>query len=319
MVVKLFTSFFLVIISFGFVNTHRAEAAGASNINVRPFLEQLTLNPNEQSKEFTLTVSNDSPSTQNFNFSAINFGSLDETGGLAFEGSSIKKINAKYSLAKWLAISPSSIEIPAGQQTDIKVVINNDSSLSPGAHYAAVITTGEAQNQPKSQLTLTPKVSSLIFLTKLGGEKYDIHLESLRHNGNLLNPPTQVSIRFKSTGNTFIIPRGIVSLSQNGKQLSKGIINAQSSIVLPETIRGFDIELNSHISNAGILYTKYQLKVDYRYDGIDHFVNKTISITTINPVMPLLVISIVILGILWLNNRKVNRRSEIKSNSKANR
>lgn len=259
------------------------DQSKASNITVRPFLQTLQIIPGDATKQFSLTISNDSKFAQSFHLSAVNFGSLNETGGLVFEGANVSTLSNKYGLANWLELNKTSFDLGAGQQTQVKVTIRNDNDLAPGAHYAAVITSASRVSQAAGQLTITPKVSSLVFATKLGGEFYDIHLVSISHNGSFRNLPTNVSLRIKSTGNTYIVPRGVVSLKQNSRVLARGIINPQSSIVLPETIRNFDVPVSPVAKlSRGFLYSSYKIQVDYRYDGINQYATQSTSYKVYN-------------------------------------
>jgi hypothetical protein len=295
--------------SFG----HKALAANSqlSKVSLRPFLEQLQLGPTEATRQFQLTVNNDSSFSQIFHLSAVNFGSLNESGGLAFEGANSTKLSGQYGLAKWLSLDQNDIELGAGKQTTVKVTINNGSDLSPGAHYAAVIVTASKTTSAPSQLTITPKISSLVFITKIGGEKYDIHLESVDHNGSLFKTPSIASVRLRSTGNTYIVPRGIVSLKQDAGVISRGVINGESSIVLPGTVRNFDVPLSSvrKIKN-GFFFTKYKIQVDYRYDGNSNFATHSYDETLVNKshVAIALLLIIPAIGLYKLGPSKLYKR-----------
>jgi hypothetical protein len=296
-------------ISFIFANGHLASAAtSGSNITVRPFLQQVDINPDETSKHISLTINNDSQFTQTFHLSAVNFGSLGETGGLVFQGASVSSLNNTYGLARWLSIDRPDLDIPAGQQAVINVTITNDNGLAPGAHYAAIITSASRPDAKTGQLTITPKVSSLIFATKKGGDFYNEHLESVSTNGSFWSLPSSVDVRLKSTGNTYITPRGIVWLMQGQDQVYKGIINAQSAFVLPGMVRNFNVPLNkiAHFK-SGLFYTKYTLRVDYRYDGDSSFATRSYSYKVINKltVLAALILAIVIAGIakVYINYR----------------
>ena len=299
---RLIVSLLMLILATVAVQAHSLALgpSSASNITVRPFLQELKINPGDTSKDFQLSLSNDSNFTQVFHLVAVNFGSLNETGGLAFEGANANDLARKYGLSKWLSLEQNNVELGPNQQTTIKVTINNDKNLAPGAHYAAIITTASKPAQTAGQLTITPKVSSLIFATKLGGELYNIHLSSMSANGNLWQLPTTVNLRIKSTGNTYIVPRGIVSVKQNNKVLSRGVINQQSSIVLPETVRDFDVNLAKQAPlKNGFLRTSYRVQVDYRYDGVSQYATQSANYTLYNRtsiILIILVIFVVLLG-----------------------
>jgi hypothetical protein len=291
--------------------SHAAALAptSPSNITVRPFLQQVTIKPGDTQQQFDLTIDNGSKFTQLFHLTAVNFGSLNETGGLVFEGVNVNKLISKYGLANWLSLDRNDIQLGANQQAVVKVTITNASDLSPGAHYAAIVTTASKPIESVGQLTITPKVSSLIFATKLGGEVYDMHLVSLSQNGSRWNLPTNVSLRFKSTGNTFIVPRGIVWLKQGRKVIAKGIINEQSSIVLPETIRSFDASLTQLAKpSKGLFTANYQVQVDYRYDGINSYATQSNTYRVLNPITPIVLVMALLAAIIVKKYRQQLKR-----------
>jgi len=291
-----FAALVIFVLQAGYINNVSAAQPPATNITVRPFLQELKINPNEATKELEVNISNDSAFTQDFHFSIINFGSLDQTGGVAFEGANVKSLTNKYGLAKWLSLDQNDIELGPGQQTAIKGTITNGPDLAPGAHYAAIVATASRPGQPAGQLTVTPKVSSLIFATKLGGEVYNLHLESVSHNGTLWRLPSTVTLGIRSTGNTYLVPRGIVSLVQNKTVLARGIINEQSSIVLPENVRNFDVNLNSlNKIHKSFFRTKYRLQVDYRYDGVSSYAAYGTDLNIYNRTS---IVGLIILGLI---------------------
>lgn len=294
--------------------SHSATAAPAgSNITVRPFLQDIKIGQNDASEQFDLIITNDSAFRQVFHLSTVNFGSLNDTGGLVFEGANVKNLTSKYGLSKWIRLDKNDIFLDGGQQATVKVTILNDSSLSPGAHYAAIITTASKPVAKAGQLTITPKVSTLVFATKLGGEVYDIHLQSLSHNGNMFRLPDQANLSIKSTGNTYIVPRGVVTLKQGGVQKAKGIINSQSAYVLPQMTRDFNVPL---VPTAGIkhgfVFTKYTLQADYRYDGVSQFATKSQNYTVVElKNVAALVGFIIIVGLLITKLRTKNGRADL--------
>jgi hypothetical protein len=276
-----------------------AAAATGSNITVRPFLQQLDINPDEASKQISLTINNGSQFTQSFHLSAVNFGSLGETGGLVFQGADVSSLNNTYGLARWLKIDRPDLDIPAGRQAVINVTITNDNDLAPGAHYAAIITSASRPGAKTGQLTITPKVSSLIFATKKGGDFYNEHLESISSNGSFWKLPSSVNVRLKSTGNTYITPRGIVWLQQGHNQVYKGIINAQSAFVLPGMVRDFNVPLSKLTRfKSGLFFTRYSLRVDYRYDGNPNFATQSYSYKVINKLTVFILLVVIVLAAL---------------------
>jgi hypothetical protein len=267
------------------------------------------------------TLLNTTSQTENFTASAVNFGTLDQTGGLAFAGGSIKQFTSKYGLVNWLDLSPEQVSILPGQAATITATIHNDSTLGPGGHYAAIIMTLNNDKATASDsIQVQQKVSALLFATKTGGEVYDMRLASVQHDGNWHQLPGIFTLLFKNTGNVDVIPRGTVRvLGPNGKVASKGTINEASAYVLPETSRQMAVQAHA-TGMTTWLPAKYTIEVAYRYDGHPTFATQKIGITYWNvPHLLLLIVALLALvyaAIQLIKNRKklqaklFNRRSK---------
>jgi hypothetical protein len=67
-----------------------------------------------------------------------------------------------------------------------------------------------------------------------------------------------------------VVPRGTVTLSTpQGRIISRGIINEDSNIILPETYRQLSVPLKK-VSSA-YATGRYVLNVSFRFDGIDQY------------------------------------------------
>ena len=78
------------------------------------------------------------------------------------------------------------------------------------------------------------------------------------------------------------MPRGTVKLiSPFGTVVSEGIINQDSSFVLPEMSRQLNVEMRQ-ISSTGLWPANYRIQVNYRYDGLDTFARKQQTLFFIN-------------------------------------
>lgn len=289
-----------------------ALASPASNITVTPFSQTLTMSPTDQQKTFSINITNGSARQQTYSLSVLNFGSLDETGGVVFEGGSTNALLNKYGLASWIQMSADHLTLDAGQSADVEGTIKNDASLKPGGHYGAVmVSTGSLGSS--SQLDIRQKAASLVFVTKIGSEKYDLHLDKFSSNKTLFKLPTKVAVRFANTGNTQLVPRGIVYLKDGTKVLARGVINEQSGYLLPETHRVFDLPLLTTAHQSNFSFKVYKLQVDYRYDGFENFASKSQDFVVINPVI---VVSLAILTVVMVASYTVGRRMLARPSSK---
>ncbi len=295
---------------------HVSALTPSSQVTIVPFLQTVRIQANEPTKTFDLTLVNNSDQTQSFHLSVLNFGTLNETGGLVFVGNNANTLIKKYGLASWLRLSTNDLTLAPKQTNTIQATVIDDVSLSPGGHYGAVVASVNSQDAVGgTRVNVKQQISSLIMATKVGGEKYDLKLDNVRYQTRMGSLPSSVTLRFKNTGNVQIVPRGIVKLiSPRGHIISQGIINEASSYVLPETYRQLPVQLQS-VARESWWPKFYRLEVYYRYDGIDSFAAKSYTLYLVNWPAILLGLTLIVTIVwgslkLWRHDQK--RRSRPK-------
>lgn len=294
------------------------QAAHAANppsgITVSPYLNNIAIDPNEPTTSFNVSVTNNTNYSQTLHFSIADFGSLDETGGVAFAGSSNSSFTKKYGLSSWLSLNSNDLTLMPEQTTTIATTIKNSTSLTPGGHYGAILISTKAVGKlGKNNVGLQQTVTSLILADKLGGDHYDLKLAGITQNGNLFHPPTKITLRFYNPGNVHVIPRGVVKLLQGNTTISQGVINEDSNYVLPGTYRQIFVDMHkvSTVPTVRLVNT-YKLEVSYRYDGYNQFATKTYIIRLISGWtigLGVLIISLVIAGAYWLFKRRARLKA----------
>src|SRR5581483_2022247 len=111
---------------------------------------------------------------------------------------------------------------------------------------------------------------SLLFVTKIGGDTHKLALAGVTAKHSLFALPANVALNFHNVGNSHVVPRGVVSiLDSRGQIISKGIINQDSDIILPETYRLLNVPLVKVSSARGI--GRYTLRTDFRFDGFGQY------------------------------------------------
>lgn len=252
----------LLIFSVGVPDT---SAAGFA---VTPMIQEITLDEGERSKTSLVTVNNETEELATFELSVIDFGSLDESGGVAFLGAT-GDLEQKYALASWMQPEANEVTLGPGETRAIKVQIENRDNLSPGGHYGALIfrnvstTRSDVPNVAVNQV-----FSSLILVKKTGGAKYGLELASLLHPSPKPFFERLVTPRFRNSGNVHVVPRGEVRVTDPlGRLVYRGILNEGSTIILPETFREYPFRLFP-VEHA-ILPGYYSFDFSYRYDGRD--------------------------------------------------
>lgn len=243
----------------------------SGSITIEPAFQDVTLAANEPFKEFNFELTNKTNTSQNLKLSVVDFGGLEETGGLVFHGLTQPKADYKYALAKWIELEKQQITLAAGQTQKVLVKLINQESLSPGGHYGAILVKPQASTGRSGQaVDISPVISSLILAKKTGGEIYRMELTGVNANQSWLNLPSQINLLFKNTGNVHLVPRGLISLKDpRGKLISEATINTESGRILPETSREYKNSLTK-IAN-GWLPGNYELTAQFRYDENDKF------------------------------------------------
>lgn len=240
--------------------------------SITPFFQEIILERDQKEAVFFLTVENTTDIPAIFRITVLDFGALDESGGVAFLGASDPE--RKYGLASWINLEKDALVLNPGEKQNIRVAVENKESLSPGGHYAAIYLKMEPDKTPSgessSAVAFNPSFASLVFARKIGGETYGLEFKGRELQKRFFRNPSGTKLRFQNTGNVHIVPRGIVKITDPfGREVLRGIINPESAIILPETFRVFPVSLKK---TAPILFPgPYAVSVEHRYDGKDDF------------------------------------------------
>lgn len=297
----------------------KASAAGrVPLLTISPFLQQVKIGADEPTKDFFVTIKNDSTEIREIKLSVLDFGSLNDSGGLAFAGANANELIKKYGLSNWLQLSTGSLTLGAGETAKITATIINDVTMQPGGHYGSIIASIDGQNIGQgNQISINQKLSALVFVNKQGGEKYDLSLKGVGFSRNIFKLPNKAELNFTNAGNTHLVPRGTLQLVDGKNHLiASGVINEESAIVLPEAKRRIIAELDRQ-GSPSFWPARYRLRVDYRYDGIEKFARKEVSLLYINPIGLLIAFSVVGLTFYIIKQRRSAKKSELPTDIKS--
>jgi hypothetical protein len=246
-------------------------------LGISPAFSQVTMKTTASQALYEVTLTNHSEVSQLFVMSAADFGSLDEEGGVAFLGQSQNLLDRKYGLAAWMKLDKTQVTVPAGGSAQVRVTIDNASTMSPGGHYGAVLATAQTDGTGKTgrpRVGVKQVLSSLILLVKDGGARPTMALVSQTTNAVWWRLPTSVTQRFKGTGNVHIVPRGTVEVVDPlGRVVRRGALNAASGAVLPESIRRYRTSLDS--VNVAWVPGPYRVVASFRPDSVDTVTKQT--------------------------------------------
>jgi hypothetical protein len=247
-------------------------AAAGIGISVEPFLSDLVFEEGEAEKPFVITLSNGSSTDIAFDAFAVDFGSLDISAGVAFLGAA-RDIEQSYSRASWIVLEEGAVVVPAEGTAELRGKLVNTSELAPGGHYGSILLTAshpDGLEMGPANVAIDQRISALVFLKKRGGERYGMELSGSASDRDVYGMLRSAKLSFKNTGNVHIVPRGQIDvIDPLGRLVAKGIVNEDSSIVLPQITRDIVARIRS-IATAWVPGT-YVSKTSYRYDGREAF------------------------------------------------
>ncbi len=245
-------------------------AAEAAAISVSPAFQDVLLPSAAASKDISVTFSNQSTSPQTYKLSTVDFGSLDESGGVAFLGVPNSELEHRYGLVSWIKLEKEQIFLPPAGSAKVTVHIDNRASLAPGGHYAAILatSTGEADAATdKTKVNLRQIIASLLLVRKEGGGEIGLNAAGISVGSHsLFSLPKFLTLRFQNPGNVHVVPRGTVSIKDpSGRVVMSGLINENSDIILPESFRKLRVSLTT--LRPAWTPGRYSVVSNFRYDG----------------------------------------------------
>jgi hypothetical protein len=282
-----------------------AAAKTENGITISPVQKELVVSSGLVEATTTVELTNNSGKNLVGTVRLLDFKTLDETSGLLFSQAGIP--SSKYGLATWMTlVNGETVNVLNGKTTLIPVHISNRADLAPGGHYGAVvITLGTTGQQAPSQASFKQELVSLILVNKLGGADYGLLLESMKVDRGGDMPGTAI-FRFRAGGNTHVTPRGYVTVTDShGTLIEKGIINIESTTILPGTSRQMIslLEPTSKTHAAGRL----KLTAFYRNDEQTSFTQQSMYLDSSHwqsIVIATIALTGVTGGLLWFTMRR---------------
>ena len=215
-----------------------------TGIEVYPAALDIDITAAEPEKEVSIYIVNHNKQPVELELNSIDFRQKDLSGIVQFLG--VKSDTYSYSLASFIRLPFTEIELDPGEKKEVPVIITNRQDLSPGGHYAGIIIRQKSESA-KGKTTVLPSVSSLLFLRKTGGEQFNLSIRDVDWPKDLIqfSYPRKLTLTFQNEGNVHLIPHGRIEIRDMfGRLVSKGIINVSSVYVFPSSRRLIPIEIN---------------------------------------------------------------------------
>lgn len=246
--------FLFFILSLGFL----APKVSAGRMTVSP--AHIRLDLASQKPVSPITYTNNTTDEVQLTLSATDFHELEDGYKLSFlEGKDVQ--NYQYRLSSWISFDQNSLVLLPGQSGTVNIIVNAD-RLSPGAHYGTILASVQS-DRSDAPVRIQEVIGTLIFVrTATGQEKISGSISEFASDSTLFEFPGRYILRLNNTGNVEIVPYGLVTVTDIfGRQVAKGVLNADSLLILPETIRRFSIPLvfSSRIILPGFYHARINL------------------------------------------------------------
>lgn len=298
--------FLLLFLTFAFYllpfDSARAQTDLPEGITVIPSIMNIDLATDPA--DYDIKYINNTPADITLLLSAQDFNELEDGYRLNFlEGKDAQ--NYKYSLSSWISFENKNIQLTPGEEKTVKIFIDKD-RITKGGHYASVLARVDQANS-KKVININPVISSLLFVrAATGNEIESAKISTLKPERSLLDFPYNFILRLQNDGNVFLVPYGTLEIHDPlGRRISKSIVNEGSLNTLPESIRRYEIKVNSDpkFLLPG-LYTA-KLKINYGKNKQELSQNvKFFSQGSFDFIKIILILIPIILAVFYIRKRK---------------
>jgi len=244
-----------------------AQTMPSSGLSVSPAIRQISLASGQHSATFTTEITNNSSEQANIGVSVDDFTALNTTGSAIFLNNA-DRLTAPHGLAHWMSPELGTFTLEAHTTQKVPIHIRDAASMAPGGHYGAVIfrLLPVRTNAAVNRLASNTEVSVLVFVTTSNPGRQALSLTPPKLDSFTFSMPASVNLVFTNDGDVQTSPRGVVTLTdQAGHEISRGIVNVDSGLVLPGTRRLYQVLLDTPSEFA--MPGQYTLTVYYRADG----------------------------------------------------
>jgi len=289
-----------IVLSLFLICAQLVSAATKGGVEISPAYVDVDLPTKSASVAFPLTYANRSQASITLELFPLDFRQSNPNGGIGFLGESAGEYS--YSLSSYLSFETNRVDLEPGETKTVIITARNRQDLTPGGHYAAVIAR-QVQND-SSETTIAPAVSTLIYLRKVGGEIYNLSLDSLSWPRTIsFSYPSTITALFQNEGNIHLVPTGRMEVTDLfGRMLYTGNLNEGFVRVLPESRRYIPIYLKRQAIPLPLSVNTM------RFTGTDSLRKVTFQQTevfiTIHPVFGAILLLTVIGVVAWWRKRK---------------
>lgn len=222
----------------------QVRARDDAHVSVSPAFQEVVLEATTSAVPVSVHLSNTTTEPLTLSLQAVDIQQVDANGAIQFFDR--PKDGNAFALAAYIELPETSVIVQPGEEKTLRVIIRNTQDLSPGGHYASLIARAVQASGKDAQVS--PALSSVFLVRKVGGERYHIRLSHVTPQVGAVafSLPDEVTLEFENDGNTHTIPHGLVTVVDIfGREVKRGVINEGSLIVLPTARREMTVSLHS--------------------------------------------------------------------------
>lgn len=222
------------------IPAHAAHAKNDGGISVTPSILRLDLHQDPDVAEIIYT--NTSSEAASLHLQIKNFSALEDGWKVSFLPDN-DTANFQYSLSSWIKFENDTVLLAPQESKTVKIFIDKQ-NLPPGAHYASIQAIIQQDKEPGT-LGLRGILSSLLFIRGATGQQIaSATIQKLTLNTTHFSFPTQGTFALNNTGNVESAPYGELRITtKKGELVAKGVINTDSLVTLPESVRSYTLQI----------------------------------------------------------------------------
>jgi len=227
--------FFILVgffLSLFLISSKQVFALDAAGLALSPPTFEISANPGDN-LENTIRVENLNDRPVKVIVEKRNFAAQGEEGAV-----SLTEKEDTFSLASWITVSPTDIEVPAKGTITFTFRTSVPLNAEPGGHFGSIVfRIGTPANLQQTGATLSQELGALVLLRIAGKTNEEATLESFVPTKRLWeNGPVDFEIRIKNEGNVHLKPLGVITISNIfGKKIASFEVEPKN--ILPEAIR----------------------------------------------------------------------------------
>lgn len=183
--------------------------------------------------------------------------------------------STSYSLAEWIAVTPSSVVIPAKKTQDFDIVITVPNNAEPGGHFGSVVFKTVPPPGGESQAAEVSQEIAPVILVSVAGDVDEVaSIESFMSSKNFWSNerPITFETRIRNEGNVHFKPSGTITIKNMfGQEVTTIVLEEKN--VLPDSVR----RIVSEWSDPGFAIGRYTADLTVVYGEDDTILTDSTS------------------------------------------